>query len=258
LINRLDVVVSQVLIEAKVVTINTDYDQEIGVRLGVTRDKSFTGNITQAGNVDAEGIPIADRMNFSLPASNTHQAGGAATAALTLFKLDHRTLLDLELSALEKEGKGKIISSPRLVTSNQQKAMIQAGEEIPYEESTSSGATNIAFKKAVLSLTVTPRITPNNKIILDLKVTEDKRGEEAFTGGPPAIDTQEIETQVLLDDGETVVLGGVYKHNKTENVSRVPFLGKVPLVGRLFRNTHSVNDKDELLIFITPKILKNN
>jgi len=177
--------------------------------------------------------------------------------------------LDLELSAMEEEGHGQIISSPHVITSNQKKALIQRGEEIPYQEATSSGATSVSFKKAVLSLEITPQITPDNKIILHLKATEDSRGQQLVLSagttvngvttppvlGPPIINSQEVESNVLLDNNETIVIGGIYKQTKLNTVDRIPFFGSLPIVGYLFRHSSITNDRHELLIFITPKII---
>ena len=166
-------------------------------------------------------------------------------------------ILDLELSALESENKGDIIASPRITVANQQEAYIEQGTEIPYVQAASSGATSVAFKKAVLSLKVTPHITPDNHIILDLVVTQDTRGETVSTSTGPAvaIDTQEIKTQVLVENGETVVLGGIFQQINTDDISKVPVLGDIPIIGGMFRNTTSVEQKRELLIFVTPKII---
>jgi type IV pilus assembly protein PilQ len=166
-------------------------------------------------------------------------------------------LLELELSALQAEGKGEVISSPRVITSNQSTAIIEQGTEIPFQEASSSGATAVAFKKAVLSLEVTPQITPDDKIIMDLKVNKDQAVyDPRFT--VPSIDTKKVETQVLVENGETVVLGGVYEQNLQDNISRIPFFGELPYVGFLFKNTQNINDKSELLIFVTPKIIKDS
>ena len=173
---------------------------------------------------------------------------------LALAKLGNDVLLDLELSALETEGRGDVIASPRLITTNQHPALIEAGEEIPYQEATSSGATSTAFKKAVLSLQVTPQITPDNKVVLELKVNQDRASPVTFNGVPSII-TKVIETTVLVDNGQTVVLGGIYTREHTKDIKRVPFLGKLPVVGHLFRNKRTKETQEELLIFVTPKII---
>jgi type IV pilus assembly protein PilQ len=196
--------------------------------------------------------PINQRYNVNVPVANP-----AGTIALAILDSDY--LVDLELSALEAEGQGDIISAPRIVTANQREASIEQGVEIPYQESSSSGATTTQFRPAVLSLTVTPQVTPDDRIIMDLLVTKDSVGElvASATGGfVPSIDTRSIATQVLVNDGETVVLGGIYETENRETVNKVPFLGDVPGLGILFRSKSTTNNKAELLIFVTPKILR--
>lgn len=165
-------------------------------------------------------------------------------------------LLELELSALQAEGRGEVISNPRIITSNQQEALIEQGTQIPYQQSAggASGATTVSFKKAVLSLRVTPQITPDDKVIMDLVVTKDSVGQ--VFNGVPSINTREISTQVLVDNGQTIVLGGIYELQKNQAVRKVPFLGDIPFVGLLFRTKSWINNKNELLIFVTPKIIK--
>jgi len=169
-------------------------------------------------------------------------------------------ILDLELSALESENKGEIIASPRITVANQQEAYIEAGTEIPFVQAASSGATAVEFKKAVLSLRVTPQITPDDRIILNLVVTQDTRGETVTTplGNAVSIDTQEISTQVLVKNGETIVLGGIFQQTSTEDVSKVPLFGDLPVVGNLFKTSQTIDEKRELLIFVTPKIIAEN
>ncbi|MFT5558018.1 MAG: type IV pilus assembly protein PilQ, partial [Sphingobacteriales bacterium] len=181
----------------------------------------------------------------------------AGTIAFQVAKLANGDILDLELSALESENKAEIIASPRITTANQQTAYIEQGTEIPYVESASSGATSVAFKKAVLSLTVTPQITPDNKVILDLEITQDSVGDTVATGTGTAvaINTQKIGTQVLVGNGETLVLGGIYQQRISTDVTKVPLLGDIPYLGALFRTTNNQNSKSELLIFVTPRIV---
>ena len=179
----------------------------------------------------------------------------AAALGLAVGRIG-RYLLQLELSALQQEGRGEVISNPRVITANQKEAVIEQGEEIPFQKATSSGATSVEFKKAVLSLRVTPHITPDNRVIMDLAVNKDARGE--LTPAGPAINTQNVATQVLVDDGETVVLGGVYQQTNANNVDRVPFFSELPYLGNLFKRTQNIRDKTELLIFVTPKILKES
>ena len=213
---------------------------------------SAIGNINSSGQPFPVTLPaLNDRYNVNLPVANP-----AGKLALALLNDDF--LVDLELSALQAEGRGEVVSSPRVITANQKQASIRQGVEIPYQESSSSGATTTQFKEAVLSLTVTPQITPDDRIILDLKVTKDSRGEVVTNergGAVPSINTREIETQVLVNNGQTVVLGGIYETEESEDYSKVPFLGDIPGIGALFRSTRKVSNKSELLIFVTPKIL---
>ncbi len=265
LIKKLDVPVRQVLIEARIVIINRDFEQDLGIRFGVTKADSLSGTLAGANEINSgtapsgtttspSGVPT-NRLNLDLAAAPT--TGTAASIGLALAKLGNGVLLDLELSALEVEGKGEVISSPRLITANQQEATIEAGEEIPYQEQSSSGATTTAFKKAVLKLQVTPQITPDDNIILDLKVNQDTRAP-GLVNGVPSILTKQIQTNVLVSNGQTVVLGGIYKQTKSEFVNRIPFLGEMPFIGPLFRNKKQAIKKEELLIFITPKVIKHS
>ena len=256
LINELDVPVKQVLIESRMVTVRDNVDEQLGVRWGLTGrqgDGSLSGSAVAANNINAGVIPeLSDRLNVNLPVANA-----AGRIGLQIASLMDGTILDLELSALETENRGEIIASPRITVANQQEAYIEQGTEIPYVQSTSSGATAVEFKKAVLSLKVTPHITPDNRIILDLVVTQDTRGETVSTSTGPAvaIDTQEIKTQVLVENGETIVLGGIFQQISTNDITKVPWLGDIPVVGGLFRNKVKIEQKRELLIFVTPKIV---
>ncbi|MGX9540948.1 type IV pilus secretin PilQ [Shewanella sp. A22] len=257
LIEVLDIPIKQVLIEARMVTVKDDVSEDLGVRWGITDQqgsKGTSGTIDGATSIANGVIPsIDDRLNVNLPAA----ASSATSIAFHVAKLADGTILDLELSALEQENKGEIIASPRITTSNQKSAYIEQGVEIPYVESASSGATTVTFKKAVLSLRVTPQITPDDRVILDLEITQDSQGTTVATatGEAVAIDTQRIGTQVLVDNGETIVLGGIYQQNLISRVSKVPILGDIPLVGFLFRNSTDTNERQELLIFVTPKIV---
>ena len=189
---------------------------------------------------------------------NVPIADAAGRFSLAVLESDY--LVDLELTALEAEGRGEIVSTPRVITANQKEARIEQGVEIPYQQSASSGATTVQFKKAVLSLTVTPQITPDNNIIMDLLVSKDNVGEIISTGGlggtVPSIDTRSGETQVLVADGQTVVLGGIYETERRETINKVPFLGDIPVAGALFRSKQRLDNKAELLIFVTPRILE--
>lgn len=263
MLDILDIPVKQVVIEARMVTIDDGFDEALGVRWGVTKNDghgnstsgSIEGNDGSGNNNGGSTITrpsTDDRMNVNLPVTNA-----AGTLAFQVARLADGTLLDLELSALEKESKAEIIASPRVTTANQKPALIEQGTEIPYVESSSSGATSVTFKKAVLSLKVTPQITPDNRVILDLTVTQDTKGETVPTGTGDAvsINAQSITTQVLVNNGETLVLGGIYQQTIKSDVTKVPLLGDIPGLGALFRKTTSENKKRELLIFVTPKIV---
>ncbi|QFU24778.1 type IV pilus secretin PilQ family protein [Shewanella eurypsychrophilus] len=256
LIEVLDIPIRQVLIEARMVTVKDDVSEDFGIQWGITDqqgDKGTSGSLKGAEDIANGLIPaLADRLNVALPAP-----AGAASIAFHVAKLADGTILDMELSALEQENKGEIIASPRIMTSNQKAAYIEQGVQIPYVESSSSGASTVSFKKAVLSLRVTPQITPDNRVILDLEITQDSQGKVVATplGEAVSIDTQRIGTQVLVDHGETIVLGGIYQQNLISRVSKVPILGDIPFVGFLFRSTSDKNERQELLIFVTPKII---
>ncbi|GAC16062.1 type IV pilus secretin PilQ [Aliiglaciecola lipolytica] len=256
LIKALDIPIKQVLIESRMVTVRDNVDEQLGVRWGLsdrTSDGGISGSLEGADAIAGGTLPdLADRLNVNLPVSNP-----AGRIGLQIARLVDGTIIDLELSALESENKGEIIASPRITVANQQEAYIEQGTEIPYVQATSSGATSVEFKKAVLSLKVTPHITPDNRVILNLVVTQDTRGETVSTSTGPAvaIDTQEISTQVLVENGETIVLGGIFQQTSTDDVSKIPLLGDLPVVGGLFRNSQKINEKRELLIFVTPKIL---
>ena len=238
IIDVLDIAVRQVVIEARMVTVSDSVGEDLGITWGLSNS---TGQDTTLNTLDV-----------NLPLSTS-----AGTLGFQVARLANGNILDLELSALEQESKAEIIASPRITTLNQQTAYIEQGTEIPFVESSSSGATSISFKKAVLSLQVTPQITPDNKLILDLVITQDSVGETIITndGESVSIDTQEIQTQVLVDNGETLVLGGIYQQQITDTVSKVPFLGDIPYLGFLFRNSVTDNSKSELLIFVTPRIV---
>jgi type IV pilus assembly protein PilQ len=265
---KLDIPVRQVLIESRIVIVNDDFGRELGIKWGYTgiADKGSDGLYAVTGlaegtdsivndfvNSGTVGLPnLNDRYMVNLPVATP--AGSFALAIL-----DDDYLIDLELSAAQAEGNGEVISSPRVITANQKEARIEQGVEIPYQEASASGATTTNFKDAVLSLTVVPQITPDDRIIMDLKVTKDSVGElvsDGFGGRVPSIDTRAVETQVLVENGQTVVLGGIYETERGEQTSKVPYLGDIPVLGALFRSTSVVSNKSELLIFVTPKILK--
>ncbi len=270
LVSTLDIPIRQVLIESRVVIANDNFTKDLGVRFGGTavdpQSKGLIGitgsgagvdtmvnsgltNIATGGNAAPVALPSFDnRMGVNLPAA------GGGRIGFGILGPDY--LIDLELSAMQKEGQGEVLSNPRVITGNQKEAFIEQGVEIPYQEASSSGATSISFKKAVLSLKVTPQITPDDRIIMDLSVNKDSVGQIYFN--VPSINTREINTQVLVENGDTVVLGGILEQNISEDVSKVPVLGDIPLLGRLFRKKTNVDNKEELLVFITPKILKEN
>ena len=279
MVTTLDIPIKQVLIESRIVVVNDDFSRDLGVRFGVTgfgddpANGEYivgTGSSVGANNLAASYVDnlldadptndgqftypeLSNRYNVNLPISNP-------AGRLGLAILDGDFLVDLELSALEAEGRGEIVSTPRVITANQKQASIKQGVEIPYQQSASSGATTIQFKEAVLELTVTPQITPDNNIIMDLTVSKDNVGEIISTGGlggtVPSIDTRSVETQVLVADGQTVVLGGIYETERRETVNKVPFLGDIPVLGGLFRSKERIDNKAELLIFVTPRILE--
>ena len=274
LVQILDVPVKQVLIEARIVVVSDTYERDLGAQLGFTSANAVNGSsgilsfsgtnaatsqiaTTAAAGPTTTGTllttpPVTNRYQVNLPAANVNGSIG-----VSLLTGSH--LLDLELSAAQNEGKSETIAAPRVITANQKQATILQGTEIPYQESASSGATTTQFKDAVLSLKVTPLITPDNRVILDLDVSDDTVGAQvtSATGGSvPSIDTREIVTQVLVNDGQTVVLGGILNTTDSYTANKVPFLAYIPILGNLFQSTIKINDKTELLIFITPKILR--
>jgi len=277
LVSTLDIPVRQVLIEARIVIVNDDFSRELGVRFGGAAVFNHGGSdgmgfVGSSGldTVPGESGPILDpsgaggggglvttptvddRYMVNLPVANP-----AGRIAMTLLDSDY--VVDLEITAAQNEGRGEVVSAPRVITANGKEAVIEQGQEIPYQESSSSGATTTQFKKAVLALKVTPQITPDDRIILDLTVSKDSVGAvvPSATGGfVPSIDTREITTQVLVNDGQTVVLGGILETERRDNVSKVPYLGDIPGLGVLFRSKSRTDNKDELLIFVTPKILR--
>jgi type IV pilus assembly protein PilQ len=274
LISKIDIPVRQVLIEARIVEAADTFGRALGVKLGGS-DLPINGNtagvgygvgggnrIVFGGNVNAvageTGQPggstsLANTNFINLPANTTVLNASPATFALSLFSASAQRFLNLELQALESDGKGRIVSSPRVITADQTEAVIEQGEEIPYRVATSSGATSIQFKKATLSLKVRPQITPEGNVILDVESNKDSRGTNTDAG--PAIDTKHVKTQVLVENGGTVVLGGIFQQTERDEVNKVPLLGDVPFVGNLFKNKSRVSNKTELLIFITPKVV---
>ncbi len=260
LVARLDVPVRQVLIESRIVIADDTFSRDLGVRFGVSRnvDVSNSPNTLVIGGKLAGDVDYGGTVGFhtgglenyivDLPIGGPSAALGIAITAIP------NTLLQLELQAMQAEGRGEVISNPRVITSNQKEATIEQGTEIPYQEASSSGATSTSFKKAVLSLKVTPQITPDDRIIMDLNVNQDQVGQEF--SGIPSVNTRSINTQVLVNNGETVVLGGIFEQTRRQDTEKVPFFGNLPYVGFLFRQNAVRDDKSELLIFVTPKILK--
>ncbi len=272
-IAKIDIPVRQVLIEARIVIADDTFGRSLGVRLGfadlsiksgqapgVSLGNSGNTRATVGGNLAAvggqtgqvAGPAFNDTTFVNLPAPGKNDYS-AATFALSLFGVNAARFLNLEISALEADGKGKVVSSPRVVTSDQVKALIEQGEELPYQVATSSGATALTFRKATLKLEVTPQITPEGNVILEVDVNKDSVGRATANG--LAIDTKHVRTQVLVENGGTVVIGGIFEQVDRTDVTKVPFLGDIPFLGNLFKTTNKTSDKKELLIFITPKVV---
>lgn len=267
-VEGLDVPVRQVLIESRIVVANEDFAKDLGVRFGFSHlDNSENLALDADGKSDlfhAIGggqpgdITYPGVTSFNTDGNENYIVDLAAAGAAGNFRYAVGRVgsyfLQLELTALQAEGRGEVISAPRVITANQREAVIESGTEIPYLEASSSGATSVSFQKAVLSLRVTPQITPDDRIIMDLAVNQDSIGQ--VFSGIPSIDTNELTTQVLVDNGETVVLGGIYQANTRDDKTSVPFFGELPYIGRLFKRTQNSTSKQELLIFVTPKIIK--
>lgn len=257
MIDALDTYAPQIRIEARLVTIDIHHERDLGLRFGLSSSHHLSGTLVGANEAQlhsASQVPVEERLNFNMPA--TPSSGSAASMGLAMAKLADGYYLDLELSALEAQGIGKIIASPNLMVINQQTATIEAGEDIPYQEKTSSGATNVTFKKAVLSLQVTPQIIHQQDILLTLKINQD-HVSDIEVNGVPAIDTREITTQILARNHQTIVLGGIYETNNQHATQRIPFLSDLPWIGKLFTHQHDFFQKRELLIFIRPSLVNN-
>ncbi|MCG5501885.1 type IV pilus secretin PilQ [Ectothiorhodospira lacustris] len=272
LINTLDIPVQQVLIETRIVVATDDFARDLGVRFGVTGVRQHGDTIYGTGgglaaadgiirdavnNLNTSGSPfpvdipsLNDRLNVNMPVTSP-----AGSIGLSILRPD--VLLDLELTALQVEGRGEIVSTPRVITANGQTAVIKQGERIPYEEATTSGATAIQFIDAVLSTEVTPQITPNGNIILNIRVNKDNAGTREVRG-TPSIETREVNTQVFVRNGETVVLGGIYEITSLDQLRKTPFLGDLPIIGQLFRQRSRTENKAELLVFVTPKVVEES
>ncbi|MGO1501586.1 MAG: type IV pilus secretin PilQ [Marinobacter sp.] len=263
LVSTWDVPVRQVSIEARIVRAQTNVAENLGVRWGgagydVSGDNVFSVGGSQGASGEARDAAGGGTGGITFPGALAVDLGvtGEGASSFAVGWGSDNFLVDLELSALETDGQAEVVSQPRVVTADRQTASIKSGEEIPYQEASSSGATSVSFKEAVLSLEVTPQITPDDKIIMDLMVNQDSRGE--VTGGIPSINTNEVTTQVLVGNGETVVLGGIFQSEVATQTTKTPFLGDIPYLGRLFKRTEKINERSELLIFITPKIIKND
>src|SRR5450830_1763482 len=263
IINKIDIPVRQVMIESRLVIANEKFGKTLGARFGIQKATStanggygISGTATGSESLATGATNVktsTDALNVNLPVSAAY-----GTLGFSLFRLPANFMLNLELSALETDNRGKIVSSPRVTTGNQQEAIIEQGTQIPYITPASSATTvpAVAFKDAVLKLTVTPQITPDDKINMKLEVKKDQVG--VVFNGVPSIDTQRVKTEVLVDNGETAVLGGIYQQTENITVEKVPFFGDIPYMGNFFKRTTRQNDKTELLIFITPKILDEN
>jgi type IV pilus assembly protein PilQ len=273
LIRKVDVPVRQVMIESRIVEASDNFGRNLGVRLGL-HDLAGAGNkVGSQNNVAVRAIPggqitdtgfhtgqvsttppFTDSLSVNLPVPGLAGASPGAFS-LTLFREGSAKFLNLELTALQADGKGKIISSPRVITADQVEATIEQGTEIPYQQATSSGATSVAFKKATLSLKVKPQVTPDDNVIMNLNVHKDSVGQNTLAG--PSIDTKQIVTEVLVENGGTVVIGGIYQQTENNQTNKVPVLGDLPLVGWMFKQNLRTDNRNELLIFITPRILKD-
>ncbi len=258
IISKTDVAVKQVMIESRMVIADEKFGKSLGARFGVNKingtgpNRFVVGsNVNDTGLIGTSATTIPQGLQSNLPVANA-----AGSFAFSFFRLPAGLLLNLELTALETDKRGKVVSSPRVTTANQHKAVIKSGVEIPYLEASSSGAATVSFKDAVLSLEVTPQITPDDKIIMDLNVKKQSVGQ--VFSQVPSIDTRSLETQVLVANGETAVLGGIFELEQRNDVEKVPFFGDLPVLGNLFKRKITLNDKTELLIFVTPKIMDDN
>lgn len=255
IVAQLDIPVRQVMIEARIVEATVDYDKQLGVRWGGTstgHGNTSVGGLNALGDIDGNTGTAA---GSNVPFVDLGAAG--ATSGIGIGFVTNNTLIDLELSAMEKTGNGEVVSQPKVITSDKETAKILKGTEVPYQEASSSGATTVSFKEASLSLEVTPQITPDNRIIMEVKVTKDEPDYLNEVLGVPPINKNEVNSKVLINDGETIVIGGVFSNSQNKTVDKVPFLGDVPYVGRLFRRDVVSETKSELLVFLTPRIMNN-
>lgn len=272
LINQIDIPVRQVMIDSRIVIASDSFNKNLGARLGFhdmggqgtpiggnTR-AVIGGNLTDTGAHTLQGgTPVWPNDSLSVNmAANSIGGITPGVVSMVLFKAGATKFLNLELSALQADGKGKTISNPRVLTADQMEATIEQGTEIPYLQASSSGATTVAFKKAVLSLKVKPQITPDDNIIMDLKINNDEPDYQHITAGVPPLLTKQVSTQVLVENGGTVVIGGIYTQKLDDTTTKVPLLGDIPIIGFLFKNNLTKDEKTELLVFVTPKILKDS
>ena len=270
LIARIDIASRQVMIEARIVEASDNFGRALGVKLGTMSSAFHVGGsqyvgvggnynavATETGQTVAKTFPLTDGQFVNFPAQSgiVSSSATAATFALSLFSASASRFLNLELSALEEDGSGRIISSPRVITADQVQAVVEAGEELPYQQATSSGATSVAFQKAQIRLQVTPQITPEGNVILDVDVNKDSVGRSTSAGF--AIDTKHVKTTALVENGGTVVLGGLFQQSESNVTDKIPFLGDIPVLGNLFKSTSKLVTRTELLIFITPRIISD-
>jgi type IV pilus assembly protein PilQ len=270
-VQEIDIAPRQVLIEARIVEANKTFSRDLGVRLGYgDRTNRHIGNggrlgfgSSEFGSVDSSGnittgpnAPINSiirRVGESATSGSSALTSGYGNLNLTLFNSSLTRFLNLELVAQETDGRIRLVSSPRVLTANQVEALIEQGTEIPYQEASSSGATSTSFKKAVLSLKVKPQITPDGRLQLSIEVNKDSRGEDTSAG--PAIDTKKVKSEVLIENGGTVVIGGIYEETDTSTTEQVPLLGDIPVLGHLFKTNMKNSERREMLVFITPRIV---
>ena len=256
IVSQLDIPVRQVMIEARIVEANVNYDKSLGVRWGGSQSfGNGRGAIYGSDNAGDEGGNSGEDSNGNFPFVDLGVANN--TAGIGIGYITNNLILDLELTAMEKSGNGEVVSQPKVMTADKETAKILKGTEVPYQEASSSGATSTSFKEAALSLEVTPQITPDNRIIMEVKVTKDAPDFRNALGGVPPIDKNEVNAKVLVNDGETVVIGGVFSNTQSKSVDKVPFFGDLPYLGRMFRRDMVSDTKSELLIFLTPRILNH-
>lgn len=259
LIAQLDVPVRQVMIEARIVIADDKFSRELGARFGFISGSNSNGrNFGVAPDLNSSAAVAGGTLTGFVPANvNLPVAGAAGTIGLSILNIANGNLVSLELSALESDGRGKVVSSPRIITADKRKATISQGTEIPYQTQSASGGSTTQFKQAVLSLDVTPQITPDDKVIMDIEIKKDSESGRTAGQGIPILDVRNLRTQILVENGETAVLGGIFEQSTSTNVTKVPLLGDIPLLGNLFKKTQRIENKTELLIFITPRIIKD-